>query len=449
MTPRRTETDLSVADSPVDGFAAASDAATRRAPFSDNPRVGVRGQRTQQRILDAALRVFGEEGYQNCSIDRIAKRAGCSRVSFYQYFSSREDVFRQLSGSVAHQLTASADALEPLTADHDGWDALRAWVSRYADIYDRYQPMFHTFQAASESDQQVATGADIWRDGMVARIRSNLASPSLPSRQIDPVIRLQQECLSRLLDIAAVLRTAVPAAYASVRIEDAYTDVVHRCFFGLRSDVNVHTPPRQRPPRVGFDPSMRELLQESDIDVNADGPGRKALAALLGSARDVFVRRGYHATRVDDLTKAAGVSHGAFYRYFKNKDELAQILVAEAIRNVSLAFLEIPDPIADGADAALRKWLRHYNATQSGESAMIRVWVDAALQDVSLRGDSAAAFDWGWRRMARYLQPRGFGDVDSEALVMVALLSAFGVRERTAAEIEATACIIERGLLGR
>src|SRR4051794_10958669 len=65
-------------------------AAIRRAPFSDNPTVGVRGQRTQQRILDAALRVFGDDGYHQCSIDRIAKRAGCSRVSFYQYFSGKE-----------------------------------------------------------------------------------------------------------------------------------------------------------------------------------------------------------------------------------------------------------------------------------------------------------------------------------------------------------------------
>src|SRR6185295_17674790 len=54
-------------------------AVMRRAPFSDNPRVGARGQRTQQRILDAALRVFGEDGYYQCSIDRIAKQAGCSR----------------------------------------------------------------------------------------------------------------------------------------------------------------------------------------------------------------------------------------------------------------------------------------------------------------------------------------------------------------------------------
>ena len=50
--------------------------------------------------------------------------------------------------------------------------------------------------------------------------------------------------------------------------------------------------------------------------------------------------------------------------------------------------------------------------------------------------------------MARYLEPRGFGDVESDAVVMVALLGVFGARQRPAAEINATAQIIERGLLG-
>src|SRR5260370_40085137 len=92
-------------------------AVARRAPFSDNPQVGARGQRTQQRILDAALRAFGEEGYHACSIDRITKLARCSRASFYQYFSRKEDVFRYLAGQVDRQLRASPEALDPLTAD--------------------------------------------------------------------------------------------------------------------------------------------------------------------------------------------------------------------------------------------------------------------------------------------------------------------------------------------
>src|SRR5215471_12026407 len=101
-------------------------AVVRRAPFSDNPRVGARGQRTQQRILDAALRAFGEDGYHTCSIDRITKLARCSRVSFYQYFASKEDVFRHLAGQVARQVSASTETLDPLTGDAAGWAALRA-----------------------------------------------------------------------------------------------------------------------------------------------------------------------------------------------------------------------------------------------------------------------------------------------------------------------------------
>ncbi len=80
---------------------------------------------------------------------------------------------------------------------------------------------------------------------------------------------------------------------------------------------------------------------------------------------------------------------------------------------------------------------------------MIRVWGDAARHDPTFRADSAAALDWGRRRMAQFLQPRGFGDVDSEAVVTVALVSTFGVRQRSVETVDAAAHIIERGLLGQ
>jgi AcrR family transcriptional regulator len=437
--------------SPSPDFEPEPDSVVRRAPFSDNPRVGARGQRTQQRILDAALRVFGEEGYQNCSVDRITRQAGCSRVSFYQYFSSREDVFRHLAGQVARQLTASTDALDPLTPDLEGWLALRAWVARHADIYERYQPVFLAFQAASESDEEVATGSARWVERIMARIRSSLTTTTLPPRQIDPVIMLLQSCITRTLDIRSILDSAVPGAFPSERMGDAVADVMHRTFYGLVADVNVHAPAPTRPPAVGFGPAMQDLLVQADSRIEAGASGRGALSALLTSGRDVFVDRGYHATRVDDLADAAGVSHGAFYRYFQNKDELARILTVEAIRTVSTALVEIPPTAVQGGpdgSAALRQWLRRYNAAHSGEAAMIRVWVDATLQDATLRADSAAAFDWGWRRTSRFLQPREFGDVDAEGIVMLGLLSAFGGRQRSATEIDAAASIIERGLLG-
>jgi len=80
---------------------------------------------------------------------------------------------------------------------------------------------------------------------------------------------------------------------------------------------------------------------------------------------------------------------------------------------------------------------------------MIRVWVEAALEDARLRSLSASALDWGRRRMVRVLGARGAGtsDIDVEAIVMVALLGAFGSRPRGAASVDAVANVVERGLV--
>jgi AcrR family transcriptional regulator len=172
----------------------------------------------------------------------------------------------------------------------------------------------------------------------------------------------------------------------------------------------------------------------------------------------VLVARGYHGTRVDDITQAAKVSHGAFYRYFDNKDHLIRLLAVQAIRTVSVAMADIPDIAAapgppgttgKARSATLRQWLRRYQSTQASEAAMIRVWLDATADDPSLQPESAAALDWGRRRLVRFLEPRGFGDVDTEALVMVARLDAVGARRLGPATVPATAHIIERGFLGQ
>src|SRR5688500_3510153 len=169
-----------MAPRPTNSERDAPTAAVRRAPYSDNPTVGTRGLRTQQRILDAALQVFGEHGYERSTIERISQLAGCSRVSFYQYFSGKEDVFRHLAAQVARQLRASAEALEPLTEDARGWTALRGWVERYGDIYARYEPVFRAFGAAAESDEALAGGSRRAGERNLALFQSKLSTTALP-----------------------------------------------------------------------------------------------------------------------------------------------------------------------------------------------------------------------------------------------------------------------------
>jgi AcrR family transcriptional regulator len=423
-------------------------AVVRRAPFADNPRVGARGQRTHQRILDAALRAFAEQGYHACSVDRITRLARCSRISFYQYFESKEEVFGHLAGQVARQVSASTEALDPLTPDRAGWAAMRAWVARYAEIHERYEPVFHAY----ESDEGLAAVAASTGQETVARIHSRLVTATLPPRQLDPVIRLLLQCVNHMLDVRAILRFVQPDAYPSERVEIAVTDVVHRTLFGVRADVNVHAPAGPPAPALELGAEMLAMFQRDEEALDPQASNNRALLALLASGRDVFVERGYHNTRVEDLVTAAGVSHGAFYRYFRNKDQLARILTTRAVRAVGTAVVEIPDVLASDpatGKRVLRRWVRRYHAAHAKEAAMLRVWIDAALQDPTLRAESAPLLDWGRRRFSRYLRPRDFGDVDTEPVVMVALLGVFGARQRPPVEVEAAALIIERGLLGR
>ena len=52
---------------------------------------------------------------------------------------------------------------------------------------------------------------------------------------------------------------------------------------------------------------------------------------LLAAALDLFVERGYAATRLEDVAARAGVSKGTLYLYFTNKEELFKAVVRENV----------------------------------------------------------------------------------------------------------------------
>jgi AcrR family transcriptional regulator len=71
---------------------------------------------------------------------------------------------------------------------------------------------------------------------------------------------------------------------------------------------------------------------------------------LLESAKRLFSQKGYYATSVEDIVASAGLSKGAFYFYFKSKEELFKSLVEEMHLNIVKRlenFLERELPLED------------------------------------------------------------------------------------------------------
>ncbi len=66
---------------------------------------------TKQRILDAALTVFGEKGFRRATVDDVAAAAGVTKGAVYYYFHDKDDLARDLQHLLWEDLTQSALAV--------------------------------------------------------------------------------------------------------------------------------------------------------------------------------------------------------------------------------------------------------------------------------------------------------------------------------------------------
>src|SRR3954462_7632242 len=74
---------------------------------------------------------------------------------------------------------------------------------------------------------------------------------------------------------------------------------------------------------------------------------------LLEAGARVFATRGIHAARVDDICKVAPTSHGTFYLYFANKEELFPALADQVAGELEALAARLPalTPDVAGRDA--------------------------------------------------------------------------------------------------
>ncbi|MBV8234285.1 MAG: TetR/AcrR family transcriptional regulator [Acidimicrobiia bacterium] len=131
------------------------------------------------------------------------------------------------------------------------------------------------------------------------------------------------------------------------------------------------TPRRKLSTRGGAPAQERELRAQ----------GKKTMRKLLDAAMTVLEKRGYHAARVDDIVKVARTSHGTFYLYFANKEDLFRALlhdVADEVRTLSETLGPVtPD---EAGYRELRGWLGRFSDLYVHYGPVIRAWTEAEVE---------------------------------------------------------------------
>jgi AcrR family transcriptional regulator len=76
-----------------------------------------------QAILDTAVRLFAEQGYEQTTIAQIAREGGISQRSLFRYFGTKEDLVCGDQDALGELLKQT---VEQQSAEVSAWDALRA-----------------------------------------------------------------------------------------------------------------------------------------------------------------------------------------------------------------------------------------------------------------------------------------------------------------------------------
>lgn len=117
-----------------------------------------KGAQTRARLLAAAKEIFEENGFLDARISDIAERAGLSHGSFYHYFDSKEEIFREVAAAVEDQLSAPLGSviLDP-ASDAPPQERLRAAIRLHLESYRKEARIMGVIEQVSRYDEHVRT----------------------------------------------------------------------------------------------------------------------------------------------------------------------------------------------------------------------------------------------------------------------------------------------------
>ena len=139
---------------------------------------------TREQILDVALELFNERGYDKTSLREIAERLGVTKAALYYHFERKEDLLLALHLRL-HEL--GRGILDEIDAFEDERQVVAAWptfLDRFIDEVLANRDLFR-FHQRNERALQSLTDNERHRaenDDLAERFRRFLGNPAIPLR---------------------------------------------------------------------------------------------------------------------------------------------------------------------------------------------------------------------------------------------------------------------------
>lgn len=143
---------------------ASSKVADEKALRATDGRVpGTRGLATRHRLLECTAELLAGTSYRDIKVIQIARKAGTSPATFYQYFPDVEHAILVLAEESAQEALALAGVVGGDWRGEKGYRTARTLVERFTEYWDAHRAVFRVIDLATEEGdlrfQQLRTRA--------------------------------------------------------------------------------------------------------------------------------------------------------------------------------------------------------------------------------------------------------------------------------------------------
>jgi AcrR family transcriptional regulator len=288
-------------------------------------RPGKKASATRARILDAAAKVFRENGYTGTRLTDIAVEANTQAGSLYYHFSSREDLVREVL-RVGQQRTSDfvirrVDALPPEASSIDRLrEAVAAHLDAVLEIGDYTAATIRILGQVPEEIRRSTLAlqrkyGEYWR-------------ALVEAARVDGELRDDVDLYAcRMLLFGAMNASPDwfhPDQPKGLTVEDLEGQYAAVFLEGLATTKGK----RRRKPELS-------LVAEDETGEQAPigNRGAATTARILNAAAKVFRENGYAGARLVDVATEADMQTGSLYYHFDSREDLVTRLLQDACQH--------------------------------------------------------------------------------------------------------------------
>jgi len=305
----------------------------RRIPKSE------KGENTWKSLFESAQRIFLQKGYHKASVLAISKAAMVSPATFYQYFSSKNEIFEiiletfqneffNLLASIIHSETSIEEKTKML-------------INRVFDTFWNFRYEYKVFREAEFIDK-----------GLCLNFHTKIKQILQESSEISPISQNRDSFFWFLFgpmfyiagywilwndsQVPQKTRETLLDFYLNGLSTSPYA--VDECVFSTLNGLIVN-------------------------DENTLNKGEQSKKRLLDSAEALFGEKGFFETTVHDICRNSKLSAGAFYLYFPSKYELLSQLIHKTSKELRYVLKKYSERFTDRRDieiASLKGFLEFF-----------------------------------------------------------------------------------------